>query len=303
MLESGNPAKLGATVKSGGVNFALYSSSAEAVELCLFDKNGQQSACYFMPAKHNGVWHGFLPACEAGQQYGYRVHGPWKPEKGQRHNPAKLLLDPYARRFAGEFHWDPAVFDYEPAAEDGKRSISGQDSAPFVPRCVVEPPFSGAAFNRPVVPWSSAVIYETNVRGYTMRHPDVPEADRGRFRGMSNGQILEYLKALGITSLELMPVHAMIDEEFLTRKGLRNFWGYNNIQFFVPEGRFGGADPVGEFREMVNAIHQTGIEVILDVAYNHTGEGGSDGPTLSLRGIDNLAYRPGFTIIEAHAYG
>ena len=289
MIEHGNSSALGALPSKDGVNFALYSSSAEAVELCLFDEGGQQTQQHFLPARHGGVWHGFLPACRVGQRYGYRVHGPWIPASGLRHNPAKLLLDPYARRLAGSFHWHPAVFDYQ-VSKKGKWTRNEQDSAPHVPLCVVEPRNPGKVFNRPVVPWSSAVIYETNVRGYTMSHPDIPEEDRGRFRGMSNGRILEYLKALGITSLELMPVHAMIDEEFLARKGLRNFWGYNNVQFFAPEGRFGAADPVSEFREMVDAIHAAGIEVILDVAYNHTGEGGGDGPSLSFRGIDNLAY-------------
>jgi len=289
MIEHGNPSALGAHPNRDGVHFALYSSSAESVELCLFDESGQQGEKFFMPACHNGVWHGFLPACEAGQRYGYRVHGPWKPARGLRHNPAKLLLDPYARRLTGAFRWNPAVFDYR-ITRSGASEPNEQDSAPFMPLCVVEPPIPDRHIRRPAVPWSNAVIYEANVRGYTMRHPGLSEADRGRFRGMSNGRILEYLKALGITSLELMPVHAMIDEEFLSKKELRNFWGYNSIQFFVPEGRFGGVDPVAEFREMVDAIHDAGIEVILDVAYNHTGEGGADGPSLCFRGIDNLAY-------------
>ena len=289
-FEAGNPGILGATPLEDGVNFAIYSSSADSVELCLFDDQGGQLACYHMPAQHNGVWHGFMPGCEAGQRYGYRVHGAWKPDKGLRHNPSKLLIDPYARRLEGEFSWNPAIFDFDTAAKAGDWIINEQDSEPYVPRCVVEPANPGARFNRPAIPWSSAVIYEANVRGYTMRHPDLPESERGRFRGMSNGQILDYLKALGITSLELMPVHAMIDEQFLAEKGLKTFWGYHSLLVVVPDRRLGGADAVGEFREMVNAIHDTGIEVILDVAYNHTGEGGSDGPTLSFRGIDNLAY-------------
>ena len=289
MIEHGNPTALGSNPNRDGVNFALYSSSADAVELCLFDDSGQQVERHLLPACHNGVWHGFLPGCKAGQRYGYRVHGAWNPEKGLRHNPAKLLMDPYARRLVGEFHWNPAVFDYL-RTEDGDWELNKQDSAPFIPLSVVEPGHDGKRFNHPVIPWSSAVIYEANVRGYTMHHPEVSETDRGRFRGMSNGRILEYLKALGITSLELMPVHAMIDEQFLVEKGLRNFWGYNNVQFFAPDGRFGVADPVAEFREMVDAIHDAGIEVILDVVYNHTGEGGGDGPSLSFRGIDNLAY-------------
>jgi glycogen operon protein len=290
MLEKGNYSRLGSTPGHGGVNFAIYSGSAEAVELCLFDADGRETVRHFMPGQHNSVWHGFLPGCEAGQRYGYRVHGPWSPEKGLRHNPAKLLIDPYAHRLSGAFQWNPSVFDFDPGSENGDWVINESDSAPYVPKSVIETSPHGSPFNRPAVPWSSAVIYEANVRGYTMRHPDIPEDQRGRFLGMSNGQILEHLRALGVTSLELMPVHTMIDEDFLNQKGLRNFWGYNNIQFFTPEARFGGKDPVAEFREMVNTIHEAGIEVILDVAYNHTGEGGADGPTLSLKGIDNQAY-------------
>ncbi|MBT8039173.1 MAG: glycogen debranching protein GlgX [Xanthomonadales bacterium] len=290
MLEPGQPGALGATVTRDGVNFALFSSSAEAVELCLFDGNGYQIETHALPERHNDIWHGFLPGCQAGQRYGYRVHGPWNPKLGQRHNPAKLLLDPYARRLSGVFGWGPALFDYRAAGRGGRWVKYEHDSAPGMPLCVVEPQAPGPATSRPTVPWSNAVIYEANVRGYTMRHPELAESERGCFRGMSNGQILDYLKALGITSLELMPVQTMVDEEFLVEKGLRNLWGYNSIQFFTPEARLAGADPVTEFRDMVNAIHDAGIEVILDVVYNHTAEGGSGGPTLSFRGIDNLAY-------------
>ena len=289
MLENGHHDALGATVHADGVNFALWSGSAEAVELCLFDEQGRQVHCLPLPGHHSGVWFGFLPGGRPGQRYGYRVHGAWDPGKGLRHNPAKLLLDPYARRLDGGFHWHPSLLDSRPASLGGWRRDE-TDSAPCMPRCVVDPEPARKPVVRPAVPWSSAVIYEANVRGYTMRHPDLPEADRGRFRGMSNGRILEYLKALGITSLELMPVHAMLDEPFLVEKGLRNFWGYNSIQFFAPQERLGGSDPVAEFREMVDAIHDAGIEVILDVAYNHTAEGGAGGPTLCYRGIDNLAY-------------
>ena len=289
VIEAGKPGALGATPVQGGVNFALFSSSAEAVELCLFDADGHQAGTHFLPGCHNDIWHGFLPGCKAGQRYGYRVHGPWDPARGQRHNPAKLLLDPYARRLEGAFAWDPALFDYR-QGKSGRWSRDEQDSAHCVPRCVVEPPAPARMPARPPVPWSSAVVYEANVRGYTMRHPGIPKAERGRFRGMSNGDILAYLRALGITSLELMPVHTMVDEEFLVEKGLRNFWGYNSIQFFTPEGRLAAGDPVAEFREMVETIHDAGIEVILDVVYNHTAEGGRGGPTVSFRGIDNRAY-------------
>jgi glycogen operon protein len=290
MTEPGNPHKLGAFETDGGASFAIYSGSADAVELCLFDGNRRQAETVMLPECHNGVWHGFLPGVAAGQRYGYRVHGQWDPQEGLRHNPAKLLVDPYARRLDGVFRWNPALYDHKQPRKGNRWRINRQDSAPFVPLSVVSGAASPQPVRRPAVPWSNAVIYEANVRGYTMRHPDIPEADRGRFRGMSNGKILQYLKALGITSLELMPVHTLIDESFLAAKGLRNFWGYNSVQFFAPDARFAVSDPAAEFREMVDAIHEAGIEVILDVAYNHTGEGGADGPTLSLRGIDNLAY-------------
>ncbi len=282
---------LGAHCTDSGVSFALFSEHAERVELCLFDADRRQVATHDLPACSNGVWHGFLPGCGPGQRYGYRVHGPWDPALGLRHNPAKLLIDPYARRLDGAFRWDPVVFDFR-RGPGGRRVADDRDSAGCVPLGVVVGPPAARPVRRPGVPWSNTVIYEANVRGYTMRHPDIPEAERGRFRGMSNGRILEYIKALGITTLELMPVHSLIDEQFLVERGLRNLWGYNPVQFFTPDARFAppGSDPAAEFRAMVDAIHDAGIEVILDVVYNHTGEGGPDGPTLSLRGIDNLAY-------------
>jgi glycogen operon protein len=289
MIEGGHATSLGARCHDGGVNFAVYSSVAEAVELCLFDEHRQAVGRHLLPDRTNGVWHGFLPGCGPGQRYGYRVLGPWEPENGLRCNPAKLLIDPYARQLDGAFQWSPAVFDFEQSATDGEWRQSTVDSAPFVPLCVVPDAPAKRQWRRPTIPWSDTVIYEANVRGFTVRHPDLPEAERGKLRGLSNGRILEYLRSLGITSLELMPVFAMVDEEFLVRRGLRNLWGYNSVQFFVPDARFGD-DAATEFRDMVESIHAAGIEVILDVAYNHTGEGGAHGPTLSLRGIDNLAY-------------
>ncbi len=290
MIQTGNPALPGANCLDDGVNFSVFSGGAEAVELCLFDENRRQTETHFLPGQNEGIWHGFLPACATGQRYGYRVHGPWSPEQGLRYNPAKLLIDPYSRRLDGEFQWSPAVFDFEPESTDQQWRKNEQDSSPWMPLCVVDAPLEKAESHRPAISWSDVVIYEANVRGYTMTHPGVPESDRGKFRGMTNGQVLEYLKALGITSLELMPVHALIDEEFLVTRGMRNLWGYNSIQFFTPDNRFACGDGVAEFREMVDAIHDAGIEVILDVAYNHTGEGGLYGPTLSFRGLDNLAY-------------
>lgn len=275
-----------------GVLFALYASRAESVELCLFDDQGRQQASWCLPEQHDGNWSGYLPGCQPGQRYGYRVHGPWQPSEGLRHNPAKLLIDPYARRLDGPFRWSGAVFDYDLTTLNGAGPLQRNltDSAPYIPKSVISSPQGGANAGAPRIPWSEMVIYEANVRGYTMRHPQVSEQERGRFRGMCNGRILQYLKALGITTLELMPVHAYIDEAFLAGRDLRNFWGYNSINFFTPEARYANHDAVGEFREMVDAIHDAGIEVILDVVYNHTGEGDAEGPTLGFRGIDNLAY-------------
>lgn len=286
-IRPGNAEQFGSMPIVDGVNFALYSSVAERVELCLFDHHRTQVSMD-LPACDNGVWHGFIPHCQPGQRYGYRVHGPWDPDMGQRCNPAKLLIDPYARRLDGEFDWHGPVFDYV-LAKDGQLKPCSEDNALFTPLSVVNN-LSTADIRRPNIPWAETIFYEANVRGYTMLHPDVPEADRGRFSGLQNRQILAYLKALGITAIELMPTLAFIDEHHLAKAGLRNYWGYNTVNFFAPMQRYGGPDPVAELREMIAAIHDAGIEVVLDVAYNHTGEGDSTGPILSFRGIDNLAY-------------
>ncbi len=277
-MEPGQAAPLGARVHADGVNFAIASSVADAVELCLFDAGGLENRRIPLPRRSGDVWHGFLPGAAAGLRYGYRVHGPWQPERGPACNPAKLLLDPYARELVGEFHWHPAV-----------HGRSSADSAPFVPRCVVRD-LRERLVHRPNVPWRDALFYETNLRGYTMRHESVPEPDRGRFRGITNSAVLDYLRSLGITTIELQPVHAYIDERHLVTRGLRNYWGYNTIAFFAPMPRLGSGDPVNEFRAMVDSIHDAGLEIVLDVVYNHTGEGNHDGPTLSFRGIDNAAY-------------
>jgi glycogen operon protein len=290
MIYEGTPEPLGSVCREGGVNFAVYAGSAERVELCLYTEDRREAARHFLPGHDKGVWHGFLPGAGPGQRYGYRVHGPWSPEDGLRHNPAKLLIDPYAQRLDGAFRWHPAVYDFVKTADPKEWRRSDLDSAPHVPLSVVVGPGSARDPTRPRIPWTDTIIYEANVRGFTMRFPGLPESERGGFRGLSNGRIVEHLHALGVTSLELMPVHSFIDEAFLAERGQRNLWGYNSIQFFTPDARFVHADGAAEFREMVDAIHDAGIEVILDVVYNHTGEGATRGPTVSFRGLDNLAY-------------
>ena len=287
-MRVGNPDLLGATPDDSGTNFALYSAVADGVELCLFSADGQQVQIFDMPACSDGVWHGYLPGCESGQRYGYRVHGPYDPDKGLRCNAAKLLLDPYAREITGQLQWHRAVFDY--GSENGEFEINSDDSAPYVPKSVVRETMIDDIPRTPRIPWADTVFYECNVRGYTMRHPALDEAARGTFDGLRHKDVLKYLKALGVTSIELMPVHTFVDEHHLAEQGLRNFWGYNSVGFFAPMQRYARDDSVTEFRDMVRALHEAGLEVILDVAYNHTGEGNHLGPSLVFRGIDNLTY-------------
>ena len=279
MIEAGSPSPLGATSDAAGTNFAVFSSVAERVDLCLFDDAGVQTEVIALPECSDDVWHGYLPGCQPGQRYGYRVLGLNVPDKGLRCSHEKLLVDPYAKALSGRFSWHESVFD--------KNNL---DSTDYIPKGIVCADLEALPFNRPRIPWSEMIFYETNVRGYTMRHPAVPEADRGKFEGLRNAEVLEYLKALGITSVELMPVHAFIDEHHLVKRGLRNFWGYNTISFFAPSNRYAKQDGRREFVDMVRSIHDAGIEVVLDVVYNHTGESDTNGPTISFRGLDNLAY-------------
>ena len=290
MIEAGRPAPLGATADAAGTNFAVFSSVADSVELCLFNEAGDQTETHRLPECSDGVWHGYLPGRRPGQHYGYRVHGPYVPQDGLRCNPAKLLIDPYSRALAGAFAWHDAVYDYDRQSDRSTLRISAADSAPFVPKSVVCAAAAAALPAGPRIPWSETIFYEANVRGYTMRHPALDDADRGTFDGMRHKQVLDYLRALGITSLELMPVHAFIDEQHLSERGLRNFWGYNTISFFAASPRYAKRDTMVEFRDMVRSVHDAGIEVILDVVYNHTGEGGDHGPSFCFRGLDNLAY-------------
>src|SRR5215471_8529482 len=287
----GSAYPLGATYDGVGTNFSLFSSVAGRVELCLLDAHGSEERVT-LQEMDGFVWHGYLTGIGPGQRYGYRVHGPYEPAAGLRCNPAKLLLDPYAKAIEGQVDWDPAVFSYQ-FADHGKRN--DEDSAPHVPRAVVvNPYFDWASDRRPGTPYNESVIYEAHVRGLTKTHPAVPEAERGTYLGMSHPAVIEHLQGLGVTAVELMPVHQFVTDAFLTERGLANYWGYNTIGFFAPHNAytFAGSrgEQVQEFKSMVRTLHQAGIEVILDVVYNHTAEGNHLGPTLSFRGIDNAAY-------------
>jgi isoamylase len=282
---------LGATWDGSGTNFALFSEVAERVELCLFDDAGVETRLELTEVD-GFVWHCYLPGVGPGQRYGYRVTGPYDPRRGHRCNPAKLLLDPYGKAIDGLVRWDDALLGYRRDAPD---QPSRTDSAPFMPRNVVVNPYFDWTGDRQLrTPYHQTVIYEAHVRGLTIRHPQVQADLRGTYAGLASPPVIEHLTRLGITAIELMPVHQSVPERELTARGLTNYWGYNTIGFFAPHnGYSGSAEPhgqVAEFKSMVKALHAAGIEVILDVVYNHTAESGADGPTLSFRGIDNAAY-------------
>jgi isoamylase len=287
----GSAYPLGATWDGSGTNFALFSEVAEHVELCLFDEAGGETRVPLTEVD-GFVWHCYLPTAGPGQRYAYRVAGPYAPREGHRCNPAKLLLDPYGKAVNGEVRWDPALFDYQ----FGRPAVpSNADSAPFMPRnVVINPYFDWADDRSPRTPYHETVIYEAHVRGLTMQHPQVPPELRGTYSGLAWPPVIEHLTRVGVTAIELMPVHQSVREEQLARRGLTNYWGYNTIGFLAPDNRYtASAEPhgqVAEFKAMVKALHAAGIEVILDVVYNHTAEGGALGPSLSFRGIDNAAY-------------
>ena len=291
-IREGLPYPLGARWDGLGVNFALFSANATKVDLCLFDTEGQTEIERLeLPEYTDEVWHGYLPDARPGQVYGFRVHGPYQPEAGHRFNPNKLLIDPYAMQLVGDLKWDPAVFGYTIGAPDADLSFDARDSAPFVPKGrVIDPAFTWAQERRPQVPWDRTIFYETHLRGYTMRHPDVPQEFRGTFAGMMQQEVIDYIKDLGVTSVELLPVHAFVDDSYLVEKDMRNYWGYNTLSFFAPQPRYLATPFVNEIKEMVAHYHEAGIEVILDVVYNHTAEGNELGPTLSFKGIDNANY-------------
>jgi isoamylase len=294
-IEAGLPYPLGASaIKDGakeGINFALFSAHATRVELCLYDNHGaSEIARVDLPEYTDEVWHGYLPGLRVGQVYGYRVHGPFEPTQGHRFNPSKLVLDPYARELVGPLKWGPEILGYELGHADADLSFSTLDSAACMPKARVP-----GSLGRPVpqqrrVPWERTLIYETHVKGYTQQHPGVPAELRGRFAGLAQAEVIAHIKALGVTSVELLPIQAFVDDPHLGELGLSNYWGYNTLAFFAPDPRYLQAGRPAEFREMVERFHDAGLEVLMDVVYNHTPEGNELGPTLSLKGIDNASY-------------
>ena len=291
-LREGLPFPLGATWDGLGVNFALFSSYATKVELCLFDNDGRRELERVeLPEYTDEVWHGYLPDARPGTVYGYRVYGPYEPMAGHRFNPNKLLLDPYAEMLVGQLCWSDAHFGYRIGSSKEDLSFDRRDSAAGMPKCrVVDPAFTWGNTQPPRVPWERTIFYETHVRGYTMLHPAVPHELRGTFSGLAHDAVVRYIKSLGVTAIELLPIHAFVDDRHLLDRGLRNFWGYNSIGFFAPHPRYMATLLANEFKQMLAHFHEAGIEVILDVVYNHTAEGNEKGPTLSFKGIDNTSY-------------
>lgn len=288
----GRPYPLGATWDGEGVNFALFSEHAEKVELCFYDERGRRERQRITLKERTGhVWHVYLPQARPGMAYGYHVHGPYRPEEGHRFNPHKMVIDPYARDFVGRVRWNDALYGYTLGHKKADLALDRRESAAYMPKCrVVDPAFTWEDDRRPEVPWSDMVIYETHVRGFTMRHPGVPEPQRGTYAGLASEAAIDHLRRLGVTTVELLPVHAFLNDRHLDEKGMQNYWGYNSFGFFAPEARYAFADPVKEFKSMVKALHSAGIEVVLDVVYNHSCEGNHLGPTVSLRGLDNAVY-------------
>ena len=290
-IEKGEYYPLGSRWDGEGVNFALFSAHAEKVELCLFDASGSSEIIrYELPEKTHDVWHGYLPGLLPGAVYGYRVYGPFDPHSGHRFNHHKLLLDPYARQLSGHFRWHDSHFAYQRGLPDEDLSFDTSDNARWMVKSVVSAPLAPLSVAKPRIPWHLTSIYETHVRGFTKLHPQVIESQRGTFAGLCDAKVIDYIKALGITSIELLPVHAFIDEQHLYQKSLSNYWGYNTLNFFTPHTAYQSGQHVAEFQSMVERLHDAGLEVILDVVYNHTCEGNSLGPTLSFRGIDNVSY-------------
>ena len=288
----GSPIPLGATWDGKGVNFAIFSENAEKIELCLFDSGGRRETSRVTLDEYTDqVWHGYLPGVRPGALYGYRVYGPYDPARGHRFNHHKLLVDPYAKALSGALAWNDANFGFHTVSPKADLSFDRRNNARFVPKSVVvDTAFSWGTDRSPAARWEQSLIYELHVVGMTALHPEVPDRTRGTFAGLGHRAIVEHLRSLGVTAVELLPVHPVVDERHLVKQGLKNYWGYNPYCFFAPEPRYMAGGAIDEFKTMVRLFHDGGIEVILDVVYNHTGEGDHRGPTLSLRGIDNAAY-------------
>ncbi|HWC94828.1 MAG TPA: glycogen debranching protein GlgX [Pseudolabrys sp.] len=291
-METGAPYPLGATWDGRGTNFALFSAHATKVELCLFDRDGKrETQRVTLPERTDDVWHVYLTHVTPGQLYGYRVHGPYEPAAGHRFNPAKLLIDPYSKRLAGHFAWNDAHFGYRTGSKQEDLSYDRRDNSRHMYKSVVvDVAHTWAHEKRPRIPWEDTIIYEAHVKGLTQRRSDVAPETRGSYRGLAEPGVIKHLRRLGVTTVELLPVHFFLDDRYLLDRGLRNYWGYNTLSFFTPDQRYSGGDAISDFRAAVAALHDAGIEVILDVVYNHTAEGNHMGPTLCYRGIDNASY-------------
>ena len=294
-VSEGSAEAHGAIWDGKGTNFTLFSANAARVEVCLFDPKGERELERLtLPEYTDGFWHGYIADVHPGSVYGMRVHGPYNPEAGHRFNPNKLVLDPYARAHIGELKWGPECFGYTIGADGDDLTFDERDSAPFMPKCVIVDPnfdWRGQPRSRGV-PWDRTIIYETHVRGFTQLHPSVPERHRGTYRGLAAREVIAYVKSLGVTTVELLPIHTFINDSHLLERKLTNYWGYNSIGFFAPDTRY-ASEPeqnLREFKEMVASFHDAGLEVVLDVVYNHTAEGNERGPTLSFKGIDNATY-------------
>ena len=288
----GIPYPRGATWDGEGVNFSLFSANAEKVELCVFDSQGRRELQRIeLKERTDDAWHAYLPEARPGLLYGYRVHGPYDPERGHRFNAHKLLIEPYAKHIQGQIKWSDAHFGYRMGHPKEDLSFDKHDNAPGIPKSrVIDPAFTWGDDRPPRIPFHDTVIYELHVRGFTMRHPDVPPEFRGTYAGLTTAPVIDHLLRLGVTAVELMPVHAFVDDRHLLERGMKNYWGYNTIGFFAPDMRYSATGRVSEFKTMVKTLHSAGIEVILDVVYNHTAEGNQLGPTLSFRGVDNASY-------------
>ncbi len=290
-IREGQPFPLGASFDGKGVNFAIFSAHATKVEVCIFDADGAREIERFeLPEYTNEIWHGYVPELGHDTVYGFRVHGPYEPDAGHRFNPNKLLLDPCGKAFQGEIKWDAAVFGYD--ITKGDLSFSDLDSAPYMPKSrVISGDYDWNQHKpKPRISWDRTIFYEAHVKGMTMRHPAIPDEVRGKYAGMGQKEIVDYIKKLGVTSVELLPVHAFFDDQYLQEKNLHNYWGYNTMGFFAPAPHYSATHKIDEFKEMVGRLHDAGLEVILDVVYNHTAEGNENGPTLSFKGIDNESY-------------